>query len=85
MENKRIEFYVRGRDPILRMSIGGWNWGYELKQLSESETEVEIWYTYGLWMAFLGLGTTGHQASNEIVETAISVDAYLRGVRQHRA
>lgn len=64
------------------MFIGGWKWGYELKALSEAETEVEIRYSYGLWMAFLGAGTIGHQAANEIVETAISLDALSQGFRR---
>ena len=77
-EADSFEFSVRGRDPLSGIFIGGWKWGYKLTVLSELSTKVEIWYSYGLFMAFLGMGTIGHQAANEITETAMALDALTK-------
>ena len=74
-ENTRLVFSVPARDPILRISFGGWKCEYNLKPVSSSSTQVAIRYTYSVWMAFFGMGTMGHQAANEIAETVSALDA----------
>lgn len=75
VKNNKLAFEVPGRDPILKIFIGGWKWEYIFSPISDTETEVQITYKYGLFMALLGMGTIGHQAANEIVETATALDA----------
>jgi len=78
MEDRRDEtvvFEVAGRDPILRISIGGWEWGYNLRAVSATVTEVTVWYRWSFLMTVFGCGTTGGQAANEIVELALALDA----------
>ena len=77
-ENRRVEFKVPGRDPFLHICIAGWRWGYRFYPLTSSETQVEIWYRWGLWQAVLGAGTIGHQAANEITEAVLALDALSR-------
>ncbi len=78
-ENKSLEFSCKSRDPITKLKIGGWRWGYELSTTTEGKTKVEIWYSYSLFLALMGGGTIGHQAANEICETASALEALSRG------
>lgn len=77
-----LEFWVKARDPLLRISYGGWTWGYELRSLSEGQTEVRIWYRYGLFMALACIGTIGLQASNEISGTVLALVALEKAYAQ---
>jgi hypothetical protein len=72
---KRLVFHVRGREPFLRIFIGGWTWIYEIDAASESASRVRVTYRWSWWMSLLGLGTVRHQACNEIAETAMALDA----------
>jgi hypothetical protein len=73
-EGEKLMYYCRGRDPMLRISIGGWKWSYEVASLDHSLTEVTIRYDWGWFTAMLGVGTMRHQAANELVETAMAID-----------
>jgi hypothetical protein len=73
--NKRLVFQIRGRDPLLRTFIGGWQWTYEIEPASESASRVRITYRWSWWMSLLGAGTTRHQACHEITTTALALDA----------
>jgi hypothetical protein len=74
-EGQKLSFSCRGRDPVLRIWIGGWKWSYELASLDHSLTEVTIRYQWSWGMAILAAGTTKHQAANELTETAMALDA----------
>ena len=73
--NKRLVFHVRGRDPVLRIFVSGWKWIYDIEPASKSGSRVSVTYIWSWWMSLLGAGTTRHQASNEITETAMALDA----------
>ena len=75
VSNKRLVFQVRGRDPILRIFLGGWMWMYEIEPVSEYGSRVRITYHWSPWMSLLGGGTMRHQACNEITEMAMALDA----------
>ncbi|MBM81195.1 MAG: hypothetical protein CMJ78_11460 [Planctomycetaceae bacterium] len=60
---------------MLNISFGGWKWGFDVRQLSGDVTRIMAWYHWGIFMSFAGLGTMGHQASNEIIETALALEA----------
>lgn len=75
LEPRRIIFQVRGRDPVLRFFIGGWTWCYDIEPDGETMSRVTIRYEWGWLMSILGAGTTRHQAANEIVETALALEA----------
>jgi hypothetical protein len=77
--NNRLVFQVRGRDTILRIFVGGWRWTYEIETVNESVSRVRITYRWGWEMSLLGAGTIGHQACNEITETAMALDALSWG------
>ena len=57
------------------MKISSWTWTYELIPISEESTRVSIEYRWGLMLSFLALSTAGHQAANEITETAMALNA----------
>ena len=73
--NKRVAYHVAGRDPILRVFIGGWNWSYEIEPVSPSASRVTIRYVWSWTMSLLCMGTIRHQASNAVTETAMALDA----------
>ena len=77
--NKRVAYHVAGRDPMLHVSFGGWNWSYDIEPLSPLVSRVTIRYHWSWMMALLGLGTMRHQAGNEITETAMALDALSWG------
>jgi hypothetical protein len=83
--NKRLVFQVRGRDPLLRIFLAGWTWIYEIEPAGESASRVRMMYCWSWWMSLLGVGTTRHQACNEITETAMALDAlgWGRGEPMH--
>jgi hypothetical protein len=72
---ERLVFKVSGRDPLLRIPIGGWSWSYGIEHTSAFTSRVTITYRWSWWMSLLGAGTTCHQACNEITETAMALDA----------
>jgi hypothetical protein len=74
-ELRYLCFSVKGRDAWTKTSIGGWEWEYRLREVGDTHTEVTICYRWDWVMAFLGAGTVRHQACNEIVETAMALDA----------
>jgi hypothetical protein len=63
-------FWVKGRE-----GIGGWEWDYQLRAVAETATEVTICYRWSWVFSLLGAGTMRHQAANELVETAMALDA----------
>jgi hypothetical protein len=71
----RLSFSVQARDSLLPIFYGGWRWEYDLWPVGDSATQVRISYRWGWVMAFLGMGMIHHQACNEIVETAMALDA----------
>jgi hypothetical protein len=73
--NNRLVFHVPGRDPWLRTSAGSWRWIYEVEPTGDSTSRVTISYHWSWLMAISGLGLIRHQACNEIVETAMALDA----------
>jgi hypothetical protein len=70
-----VRFQVKGRDPLLRIHYGGWQWEYQLQPTAEGATNVTICYRWSWLMSLLGAGTTRAQAANELVETAMALDA----------
>ncbi len=74
-QNRHLEFWVRGRDALLKFPTSSWTWTYDLKPISDSETEVEIGYRYPWPLAIMGFGTIAHQAGSEIIETVLALDA----------
>lgn len=73
--SRRLVFQVSGHDPLLRIFLSGWTWIYEIEPASGSASRVTMTYHWSWWMSLLGAGTTSHQASNEITETAMALDA----------
>ena len=74
-KNSFLSFYVKGHDPFTGLSVGSWKWSYTLTQEAGGMTKLKIAYEYGLFMSFISGGTVGHQAANEICETALALDA----------
>jgi hypothetical protein len=70
-----LRFFVKGHDPLLRAFIGGWQWEYDLEAVTETDTEVTIRYRWSWLMTLLSAGTVRHQACNDLVETAMALDA----------
>ncbi len=77
VKNERLAYKVAGHDYLLG-SLSNWEWGYELKVISDEITQVDIWYKWDLILAIFGIGTIGHQVANEMVETAMALDALAR-------
>jgi hypothetical protein len=74
-EPRRLVFSAAARDSLLPISYGGWRWEYELRPMGESATRVTISYRWSWVMSILSSWTVRHQACNEIVETAMALDA----------
>ena len=74
-ENKRLTFYVAGRDALLKFKTPGWRWTYELARLDDHKTKVALTYQWGLLLLLLSAFTIRHQAANELVETALALEA----------
>lgn len=72
--NRKLVFQVPGRDPVFG-SLSSWKWEYELNPSDNGATQVLIRYSWGLGMSILGAGTIRHQASNELVETVMALEA----------
>lgn len=81
--HERLAFRVAGRDPILRCALGAWEWSYDLTAVSAERTRVAIRYRWSAWLSFLACGTAGHQAANEIGETATGLIALEQGAASH--
>ena len=77
--NNRLVFQFLVRDPIFQIFIGGWRWTYEIEPVNESVSRVRITYRWGWSTSLLGVGTTEHQACNEITETFMALDALSWG------
>lgn len=73
--NSKLVFSAKGHDPLIKMKIGGWQWGYSLKKIGEKQTEVSLFYEWSSTMTLLSLWTIKHQAANELTETVMSLDA----------
>lgn len=73
--NSKLVFTAKGHDPLTKMKIGGWEWGYKLKKIQEKQTEISLYYEWNSIMSFLSLWTIKHQAANELTETVMALDA----------
>lgn len=80
-ENERLSFSVAARDALFRFKTGSWRWTYELTRLEDDRTKVTITYQWSVLLSLLSAFTVRHQAANEVIETALALDA-LAGVRQ---
>ncbi len=47
----RFVYQVRGRDPLLRIFLGGGKWRYRIEPASESASRVSTTYRWNLWMS----------------------------------
>jgi len=74
-ENERLSFSVAGRDSLLRFKTGSWAWTYQLTRVGSDRTSVAITYQWGILLSLLSVFTARHQAANELVETAMALDA----------
>ena len=74
-ENERLSFSVASRDSLLRFTTGSWTWTYQLTRLDTDRTKVAITYRWGILLSLLSLFTVRHQAANELIETAMALDA----------
>jgi len=77
--SKRLVFQVPGRDPVLRFFISGWTWSYVIEPTNAKACRVTICYRWDWLMGMLGGGTMRHQASNELTETAMALNALTWG------
>jgi len=75
VQGRRLCFRVKGRDPLLRVFYGGWQWEYDLQAVGDRATQVTIRYCWSWVMSLLSAWAIRHQACNEIVETAMALDA----------
>ncbi len=73
--NERLTFRAAGRDSLLRFTMGGWTWSYDLASLAPAQTKVAITYRWSVWMSIISLFTVRHQAANELIETAMALEA----------
>lgn len=73
--NSKLIFSVQGYDPLLKINIGSWQWGYLLKEIGDNKTELTIFYKWNLLMTLLSMGTIKHQAGNELIETVMALDS----------
>jgi len=73
-----ICFSCSGRDTLTKMKIGKWTWSYDLKQIDENTTEVEIHYSWSVWLSIISWWTISFQAANEMGETALALVALAK-------
>jgi hypothetical protein len=74
-EPSYLGFRAKGRDPILRISYGGWEWEYHIQAAGDQASEVTIGYRWSWGMSIMCAGTIRAQACNAIVYTAMALDA----------
>jgi hypothetical protein len=74
-ENERLSFSCAGRDSLLRFKTGSWTWTYQLTRLESDRTKVAITYQWSAWLSLLSVFTARLQAANELIETAMALDA----------
>ena len=74
-ENERLSFSVAGRDSLLHFNVGSWAWTYQLTRLTDNITKVAITYEWSVLISLLSAFTARFQAANELVETALALDA----------
>jgi hypothetical protein len=74
-ENERLSFSVAGRDSLFRFKLGSWTWTYQMTSLERDRTKVAITYQWSIWLSLLSMFTVRHQAANELIETAMALDA----------
>ena len=79
IDNRSLRFTVPGRDPLLRMPIGSWTWGYDIESAAAGRTRITIEYTWSVLLSVLSAWTVRHQAANEIAETALALQALAFG------
>lgn len=72
--DEHISFRVAGRDAVFKTKAPGWQWQYDLKPSGDTTT-VSITYTWGILLSLASSFTARHQAANELVETAMALDA----------
>jgi len=75
VEDERLSFRVPARDTVLLFRIGSWTWSYQLTAIGDGLTKVGITYEWGIWLDLVTMFTAKHQAANELVETALAIDA----------
>ncbi|MHC4445917.1 MAG: hypothetical protein ACYTA5_25255 [Planctomycetota bacterium] len=74
-ENERLSFSVAAQDVLLRIKTGNWVWTYELTRLEDDKTKVSITYEWSVLLSLFSMFTIRHQAVNELIETALALDA----------
>ena len=74
-ENECLSFSVAARDSLLRFKTGSWAWTYQLTRLTDSRTKVAITYEWSVLLSLLSAFTIRHQATNDLIETALALDA----------
>ena len=75
LEDERVSFSVAGRDSLLRINISSWVWTYQLTRLDDDRTTVVITYKWSVLLSLLSMFTARLQAANELVETALALEA----------
>jgi hypothetical protein len=77
--NRKIRYWVAARDALLRLRLSGWRWEYDLEAAGETKTRVTITYRWGVFLSLITLFSARDQASNELVETVLALDALALG------
>ena len=75
VENQLLRFSVPGREPLLHLNIGAWQWSYQLIELADSKTKITIDYQWHWFTDFLGLGSIKHQAANALIDDVLALQA----------
>ncbi len=78
-ENERLSFSAAGRDGLFHFKTSGWTWTYQLTRLEDDRTKVTITYEWSVVLSLLSMFTVRLQAANELVETALALDALASG------
>lgn len=78
--NSKLKFTVMGYDALLKMHMGSWTWTYRLKEIDAHKAELTLSYQWSFLMTLLAMGTIKSQATNELVETVLALDALEQAV-----
>ena len=68
-------FSVKGRDAWTNMSASSWEWDYRIQEAATGTSEVTICYRWSWVLSVMTAGTARPQACNELIETAMALDA----------
>ena len=79
VKNERLRFYGPGRDSLFNFSLGSWSWQYKFQSGKGEQTRVTIEYQWSVIMSAMSMWTVRYQASNELVETVIAIEALTFG------